>query len=792
MDEKTIAVLEFAKIRARLARYASFSASEKLALSLQPSSNEDDVRLWQAQTREARHLILVNDSITLGGARDIREAVDLAAHGGVVDASAMLEVKNTLIAARNLLRSFNKNENEYPALAQITERLTPPGGIIEAISRALSERGEVLDTASDKLGNIRRNLTVTHGRLMGKLQRMISDPRHAPMLQEAIITQRNGRYVIPIKAEYKAKLRSIVHDQSQSGATFFVEPLGVVEMNNEWRELQLAEQDEERRILAELSALVGSHAPQLEGIVGALAEFDLKLMMAKYAEDLRAVEPVLEKHKTRADHPGNTLVLYEARHPLLDADKVIASDILMDGQTFAIVITGPNTGGKTVTLKTAGLLVLMAQSGLQIPVQSGSRLSLYQNVFADIGDEQSIEQSLSTFSGHVTNIARILKLADSNSLVLFDELGAGTDPQEGAALARAMLDYLVKNQIPCLVATHYPELKTYAHTTPGVINASMEFDLKTLRPTFHLMIGLPGRSNALLIAERLGLPDGILEAARSEIHPDELKADALLDEIHRQRDLARQTRQEAEVARRKAEALQAELVQKLEAIEEERLNQLQTAKDQSLQEVESLQAEMKEMRKALSKAGLPLEAVKALQADLDAVQDEVEKPIRRKPTPSKRSGELQIGEKVRLRNLNLLGKVTQITKDGVEVQAGPLRARARMEDVERLSVVEDTASPPVSSGGPRTASMVQLHSSPGMEVDLRGMRAEDALEKVNDHIEAAYLANQPFVRIIHGKGTGRLRQVIQEALRQSSYVKKQEVGSDKEGGEGVTIAFMKD
>ncbi len=793
MDEKSWLVLEFPKVREKLASYASFSLSEGLALSLLPSTSFAEVSEWQSQTREARHLLSVNDSVTVGGARDIRSAVDLAFHAGVIDRSDMLEIKNTMIAARNLVRMFVKIKDDYPTLAKLVEPMTPPAGLIEAISQVLSDRGEILDSASPRLAALRRDLEITHSRLLAKLQRILGDPHHAATLQESIITQRNGRYVIPIKAEFKSKMRSIVHDQSSSGATFFVEPLVIVDLNNQWKEMQLAEQDEERRILAQLSAQVGSQAALLEQMVWALAHFDLKLMMAKYADALHAVEPVLcERRKFNEDHPGNTLCLYQARHPLLDSEKVVAIDVDLDQSAFAVVITGPNTGGKTVTLKTVGLLILMHQCGMQIPAQSGSRLSIYDNVFADIGDEQSIEQSLSTFSGHVMNIARILRLSTRTALVLFDELGAGTDPQEGAALARAILDYLVQQRIPCLVATHYPELKTYAHATAGVMNASMEFDLKTLRPTYHLMIGLPGRSNALLIAERLGLPEGILQAAKEEIHPDDLKADALLDEIHRQRDLARSSRAEAERARSEAEKMRDELSKKLAEIEEERVRQLEQNRAQALDEVATLQAEIREVRRALLRAGQPLDAIKEVQEHLEAVECEAEKPVRRKITPSRRRGELKIGEKVRLRNLNLLGKVTGIGKDMVEVQAGPLRAKARLADVERLGVSEEEQTAEVPEGGPAKRTVIQLHSAPGMEVDLRGLRAEDALQKMQDHIEAAYLANQPFVRIIHGKGTGRLRQVIREALLKSAYVKKFELGGDKEGGEGVTVAFMKE
>ncbi len=694
MDEKSLITLEFPKIRERLAGYAAFSLSAELARALLPTTVLEEALERQALTREARYLLSINDSVTIGGARDIRHAIDLAYRNGVLDAAVLLEVKNTLVAARNLTRVFARNAGELTALQTLAEALPPPVGLVDAISKALSDRGEILDGASPKLASIRSELGVAHERLLSRLQRLINDPRHAPMLQESLITQRNGRYVIPLRAEFKSKIRSIVHDQSSSGATFFVEPLVTVDLNNRWRELQLAEQDEERRILADLSAQVGAQAETLTRMVEAIARIDLALMCARFAEDLHAIEPELVPVKSnRSNHPGTTIRLYQARHPLLDPAQVVPVDVDLDDLTFSLVITGPNTGGKTVTLKTVGLLVLMAQSGLQIPAQSGSVLSLFQDVFADIGDEQSIEQSLSTFSAHITNIARILKASTTQTLVVLDELGAGTDPQEGAALARALLDYLVERKIPNLVATHYPELKTYAHATPGVTNASMEFDLKTLRPTYHLMIGLPGRSNALLIAEKLGLPLEILTAARSEIHPDELRADTLLDEIHRQRDLARQARQAADKARQDAERMRVELATQLEKIEEDRLKTLEKVRQQAEDELAELKVELDDVRKALNKAHLPLDDVKTLQKEMEKIQEVVQKPVRRQPVPSVRNDALQVGEKVRLRSLNLQGVVTSISADTVEVQAGPLRARARLADIQRLKQPEENVYP---------------------------------------------------------------------------------------------------
>jgi len=803
MDEKTLVTLEYPKVLERLAGYADFSASGDLARNLRPVTDYEDVLRRQARTTEARRLLDVNSSVGIGGAHDVRPLVERAARRGVLEPSEFLAIKDTLISARELSHMFERNSVSYPSLAELAVYLPPPPGIIEAISRTISDRSEVLDTASPKLGSIRSQVKIAHERLLTRLQKMVSDTNVGPMLQEALITQRNGRYVIPLRAEFKGKVRSIVHDQSSSGATLFVEPLVIVDLNNEWHELQLAERDEIRRILAELSDQVGSVAEYLNLLVGSLANIDFALMCAKYAEDLRAVEPILEslKGKGRPDHPGSVIRLDQARHPLLDPQHVVPIDVVLNDQTFAVVITGPNTGGKTVTLKTVGLLVLMSQSGLHIPARSGSALSVFENIFSDIGDEQSIEQSLSTFSGHIRNIVRVLRLADEKTLVLFDELGAGTDPQEGAALARAILSHMVARRIPCLVATHYPELKIYAHGTPGVINASMEFDLDTLRPTYHLTIGLPGRSNALSIARRLGLTQEIIDSAKSDLNPDDLRAEDLLNEIHRQRDLTRKARQQAEKTLQHAEKQKADLAARLEKIEDERRDILEKARLKSERQIADLADELEDLRRQLARARQPLEALKPLQEQIGAMDAQVQKTVERQFVQESSSRPLRLGDKVRVRSIKMDGIITAMSDTDFEVQVGNLRVRARTNDIQRPGddipvVIEDTTKTvmtrqtPQNRSSANAASAATFHPSPGMELDLRGQRVEEALEALDRYIESAYLAGLPFVRIIHGKGTGRLRQYIREALSQSGNVKSFEAGGDKEGGEGVTVAKL--
>jgi DNA mismatch repair protein MutS2 len=814
MDAKTLHTLEYQKVLERLAGYCAFAASIEKAQKLQPTNNIDEARHRLAETSEAVQMLITRPDLTIGGARDVRQAVDLAAHGGVLSPTDLLDIKSTLVAARTLVRTFERLGDQFPTLFEIASQIPTQLGLVDGITRAISERAEILDSASDALATIRRNLRIAHDRLMTKLQRMVSDPHTSPYLQEALITQRDGRYVLPLRAEFKGRIRAVVHDQSASGATLFVEPLSVVEHNNEFRELQLAERDEERRILSELSQQVGMQAGNILNTVARVADLDLCFAKAKYSDDVVASEPVLHPiAKPSGRHPGTIIRLYQARHPLLDPATVVPIDVELDAQTYAMVVTGPNTGGKTVTLKTIGLLALMAQSGLHIPAHSGSEISLFQKIYADIGDEQSIEQSLSTFSGHITNIIRILDHADQRSLVILDELGAGTDPQEGAALARALLTHLLDRGITTLVTTHHPELKAFAHSTPGVVNASVEFDLETLRPTFHLTIGLPGRSNALAIAQRLGMPEPIITSARSELSPADLRAEDLLDEIHRQRDLSRKARSAAENARREAESMRAELANRLEKIEDERMQVLEKARIQAEEQVEAVQDELREVRRQLVRSRQPLQVIEEVEEIVEELQETFVAPVERR-TPEKRFNPIRrairLGDKVRLHSLNTQGVVTSLSEEEAEVQVGVLRIRARLAELqiigEETSPVSGSAglpnarelmasshpSPAVDgSGGSVHKPAKQIYAeSPGIELDLRGQRSEEALEAVERYLDSAYLAGLPWVRIIHGKGTGKLRLAVREALSHNPQVKSFESGGDKEGGDGVTVAKL--
>ena len=792
MDAKSLQTLELPNILDRLATYAAFAASKGLARALRPTDDLAECRRRQAETTEERTLLSMVPDLTIGGAHDMRPQATAAARGVVLEPEQLLDLKSTLIAARTMRRRFDKDQASFPVLAVLAGGLEPLPGLIDAVSRVLDDRGEVLDSASQRLATVRRDLRTAHDRLLAKLQRLLSDPKLAPMLQEPIITQRDGRFVIPLRTEFKGRIKSVIHDQSASGATLFIEPLTVVELNNQMRELQLAERDEIRRILAELSQQVGQQSESIIQTVEALANLDLAFAKARYAEVLRANEPILNSFEPRADshHPGSTLRLLAARHPLLDPETVVPIDLTLDSGTYALVITGPNTGGKTVSLKTTGLLALMAQCGLHLPVVSGSELSVFDAVYADIGDEQSIEQSLSTFSSHISNIIDLLKHASPRSLVILDELGAGTDPQEGAALARAILGILLERRVTTLVATHYPELKTYAHTTSGVCNASVEFDMESLRPTYHLTIGLPGRSNALAIAGRLGLDEEIVERARAMVSPEDLRAEDLLNEIHLQRDMARQDRVEAEQARERAQALEAELGRRLGAIDDERVDLLERARKEAEVGMEAIQEQLGDLRRRLTIAGQPLEGLEAIESEIETLEDQITEPVSRPAADVDLPVRpIHPGDRVRLRSIDATGVVTDLSSEQVEIQIGRLRVRARLDEL--IPVGEDEPAPKHHPSGTRESSVRKgIAPAPPLELDLRGQTVDEGIEELERHLDAAYLAGMPFVRVIHGKGTGRLREAIRQALHGNPYVASFEPGKTGEGGDGVTVIHL--
>lgn len=794
MNEKSARTLELTKILERLASFTAFSASAELARTLRPTPYLDDALERQQATTEARLLLGSHPQTTVGGARDVRPAALSATRGISLEPATLLDIRATLRQATTLRRTVGRMQSQFPLLAAITDRLEECTGLQYEIARVLDETGAVQDSASARLATVRREMRVAFDRLQGKLHNIVHNADNAKYLQETLITQRHGRYVIPLKSEFKGRIPGIVHDQSSSGATLFIEPLATVDLNNAWRELQLEEENEVRRILRELSDMVGHEARYIIRTVETLAEMDLIFARAKYADALDA-NPVemIGFRQAPYPHPGSTIHLLSARHPLLDPKAVVPIDVDIDPETYVLVITGPNTGGKTVALKTVGLLALMAQCGLHLPVAPGSRLTVFEDVFADIGDEQSIEQSLSTFSSHMTQIIEILEVANERSLVILDELGAGTDPAEGSALARALLDDLVARGVTTLVTTHHPELKIYSHEKKGVRNASVEFDLETLAPTYRLIVGLPGRSNALAIAERLGLPASIIEQARGLVTEEDLIADDLLDEIHKTREETRQAHAQAARAQVRAEELRDTLRTRLEAIEQERREVLAQSRQEAAAELEDLRAEIRRVRKQLSAAGQPLEAIRRVTDEVKAIEGEIgEMPAPAVEMPDDVDGEriLRLGDIVWVQSLGVEGQILELGEQDAEVQVGRLRLRAKLDDLAYRSKTEskrDKKKRVIRSGGPADVSISSRPASPGLELDLRGQTVEDAIPALEDYLDAAYMAGLPFVRIIHGKGTGALRQAVRERLNGHPLIKKYARGDEKEGGDGVTV-----
>jgi DNA mismatch repair protein MutS2 len=795
MNEKTTHLLELHKVLEKLASFTTFSAGADLARALLPTTRLDDARQWQQETQEARQMFENRVNTSLGGARDVREPVLSATRGIVIEPRILLDIRHTLRRATTIKRTIGRMKGQYPQLAEVAGGIEECAEVSQEIDRVLDDNGEVKDSASPQLAIIRRDLKAAFDRLQTKLQRIIGAGGNQLYLQEQLITTRNGRYVIPIKADFKGKIPGVVHDSSSSGATLFIEPLDTVELNNKWRELQLDEEKEIRRILLALTDMIGNYSHLIVHTVEVLAYLDFTFAKAQYADSTGAVEPQLvpfRKPEKNANHPGSAISFRGARHPLLTGN-VVPIDVEFDPNTWVLVVTGPNTGGKTVSLKTVGLLVLMAQCGLHVPADE-ARLTVFEGVFADIGDEQSIEQSLSTFSSHMKNTIAILGKCDAHSLVLLDELGAGTDPAEGSALARAILTHLLDRRVTTMVTTHHPELKIYSVETPGVRNASVEFDLETLAPTYRLIIGLPGRSNALAIARRLGLLHSIIETAKTMVTTEDLVADDLLDEIHRTReDIRRQQTQIAQM-RESIENERAELVLRLNNAEEERRNIIAAARRDMQNDLEEFRREMRRLRKDMMDAGLPLEALRKVQALGDKLTQDLNQPVANAvEIPTETTWTPRLGDAVWLETLKAEGLIGELERDEAIVQIGTLRVRAKISDLKkptRAEAKELKKKRRLYSDNETPEPSTPLPKSPGLELDMRGLRVEEALEKLEEYIDAAYLTGLPFARIIHGKGTGALRKAVVERVREHPLVAKVTAATPKEGGDGVTIIHL--
>jgi DNA mismatch repair protein MutS2 len=821
--EQTLETLEFPKIRARLAQHTAFSASRALALALYPSSDHAEIVRRLRLTSEARRLLDEEAQATIGGARDVREAARHAQRGGVLDASVFLEIANTLRSARRLRGLLFKIAPDiYPLLSEMGHTLPEISWLEEAIERTIGDDGGVLDSASPALGRLRREIRTAAARLQERLNNLLHAPQYADVLQESIVTVRDGRYVVPVKASQRRALSGLVHDQSASGATLYIEPMAVVELNNQWREAQLAEEQEVKRILGDLSARVGDVAEALVLGIETLAEIDLFFAQAKYALALRCSEPeIIEQpafdaapaglSETAAASPADApLRLIAARHPLLNQETVVPIDIWLGASFRLLLITGPNTGGKTVALKTVGLLALMAQAGLHIPARGPARLPIFDQVFADIGDEQSIEQSLSTFSSHMTTIIRILEALEAAhasaddeprpALVLLDELGAGTDPVEGAALARAISGRLLARNCLAVCTTHYAELKAFAHETPGVENASVEFDIDTLSPTYRLTIGLPGRSNALAIAARLGLEAELVATARSTVTREEAQIEGLLANIHREREAAAAELQRASELRADAEKYRDRYAEQVREFHDTLDTRIADATRQLEQEIQAAQHELRRLRDESRSATLSRqwaqEAEQHLRDMREQVQQTGESLRASSPAAEQRAAQgdtpprpLQVGDSVLVRSVGLQGEILSIDEEDqmASVQVGGFRMEVGLNELRRDKQARSRERTPPRTETP-SVSMPAVPDVP-MHFDMRGWRAADVSEGLDRYLHDAYRAGLPEVRLVHGKGSGVLRQVVRDMLRQHRLVRSF-TGGGADGGEGVTVASL--
>jgi len=783
MDERSQVLLEFPLVRSRVAEHTGFAPSRRLAESLSPSSDPLVVKRMLDETDEAVDLLNRRPDVGVGGARDIGQVVLRARRGGRLTGSELLEIMDTLVSAGRLADVL-RNER-LPLLHELGRTIKPLPQLRARLEQCLDPAGELLDGASPALGGLRRAVRVAYERLHTRLESMVHGSELASVLQEPLVTLRNGRYVIPVRADQKGRVKGIVHDQSGSGQTLFIEPLVVVELGNAWREAQLAVQAEEERILDELSGLVDHQADALDETLAVLATFDFWIARARLASELNAIRP---ETVDRDD-----VELLSARHPGLTG-RVVPIDIRLGDEVRALIVTGPNTGGKTVTLRTLGLLSLMHQSGLHVPAAPGSRLPVFRDVFADIGDEQSIAQSLSTFSGHMRSIVRIVESAGVGCLVLLDELGAGTDPTEGSALAQALLDHFIAAGSLVAATTHYAELKTYAHNTAAASNASVEFDLETLSPTYHLQIGLPGTSHAFAIATRLGLSDEIVADARARLGEAQAEFERTLASIKEAQLTAEDALARATEAEARARAARHEAETERSVARREREATLADAREEARRALAEVQDEIASARELLARTTLTearLEESVARLAEragsIGAGSDGGSDGDGSQPAPPAAEPEpppaVVVGANVRSRD-GWSGTVAEIDERGGQatIAAGSLRVSVPIEDLE---VVAGTTAPL-----PGEVIRPQAHRVIPSSLDLRGARVDEALEQLETYLDQAAVAGATRMTVIHGHGSGALRDAIRSRLSGHPLVKSWRPGDRGEGGDGATIVEL--
>ena len=795
MDQKSLELLEFPAVRERLAAFTTFIPGREMALKILPLNDYNRVLLLLKQSEEARRLLTLEHGFSIGDVFDIREAVKLAAIGKILEPQSLLEISDTLSSLISLRRRISERLEDLPTLWNIAEGITELPDIQKEIENTFDPEGEVRDSASPKLEQVRQQLKKVRAQLLEQLQSIISSSRWEKALQEPIVTEREGRYVVPVKVEFRHEVRGIIHDVSNTGATAFIEPYSTIDAGNTLRELEAEEKYEVERILRELSGRVGIYSREIARSLELTAEIDLAMAKAKYARRANAIEPVVVPFQSDTSdqsdmsdtvRPRPVLKLIDARHPLLPVDAVPLSVEI--GKDFSIlVITGPNTGGKTVALKTIGILSLMAQSGLPIPAAKGTIIPFYDNVFADIGDEQSIAQTLSTFSWHVTNLVRIVSHLTDRSIVLLDELGTSTDPSEGSALARSLLSYILKHGAMGVATTHFSELKAFAHSTPGLQNSSLDFDAVTLKPTYHLTIGIPGGSNALATATRLGLSPEIVEKAREMLSPGSQEMEKLLSDVVVEKQQVLDTKKILEREREELQKRNRRLEEELEKLRSEEKHILSEARDRVVQESADLFRQIREasleLRKDKSK-----EKIEQARRAMAAVQEKMKSGSFASPVAEQTQGEkVEVGDTVWLKEANVAGTVLAFFGDDqkVEIRIGQARVKVGIDSIEKTT---GTQRPELESV---TYTPSPAKRKVSMELDLRGKRAEEIKDLVDQYLNEAAVANLPRVRIIHGYGTGVVRQIVRELLSRHTLVKSYKPGERNEGGDGVSIANLK-
>ena len=790
--DKSIRTLELPRVLQMLADQAVSAEAKTRALAVRPETEPEEVLRLLDQTDAARTMIGLRGSPSFSGVKPVAQALDRADRGGGLNTRELLTIADLLTAARRAKEYFNADAAEKTAIDHLFLSLHGNRYLEEKIKRCIVDEDTIADAASTELADIRRHMRAAQAKSRQILQRIISSPSYSKVLQEAIITQRDGRFVVPVKAEHKGDLPGLVHDISSTGATLFVEPMGVVQANNEYIELEAKEQKEIERILAELSAEAAAHREDIQWDYDALVHLDLIFARGQLSYKMDAVRPEVRR--------DGAIRLRKARHPLLDAKTAVPIDIELGDAFDTLVITGPNTGGKTVSLKTLGLLTLMAQCGLHIPAGDRSAVSVYRRVLADIGDEQSIEQNLSTFSAHMVNIVAILKEVDRQSLVLFDELGAGTDPVEGAALAIAVIQHVRAAGARVAATTHYAELKTFAMTTAGVENASCEFDVETLSPTYRLLIGIPGKSNAFAISRRLGLPEAVIEAAQVQMSGESVRFEDVLTQLEAKRQALEKREQEADrlYRQREEDARKArEFREQMERAKENARSRGEAEAKRIVRDARSAAdqvfAQLDQMRKEQAKAERAAntnEARAQLRRQLNEAEEAVTKhDARQEPIP-KPSRPIRVGDLVEIPGVRTPAEVVSVGKDGtLQLKSGILKMKAKSNEVRLIEEDERAARKP--SAPVRQSAPWQLRTSASRELDIRGLETLEAEAVVENFLSAAVMGRLETVTIIHGKGTGALRKAVHDILRRNKAVKSFRLGVYGEGESGVTVVTLK-